>query len=1007
MSNDKKTYGPIVNRSLGTLLDTTLGASALTVDANVSGYTEIALAISISAYSSVTQLQGTFKFSYDGGVTWFDVADDDTGDIMVLTKTLTSGSSWVWTVKARAELIRATFTATGASGEAITITGTASSAPIKPTAPQSSGGGGGPVTLHATTHEDGGSDEINVANLSGQLADPQIPLGHHTEHELGGSDVVSIAGLSGLSATPQNPRNHHINHENGGVDEINVAGLSGQLADAQPPLSHHATHENGGADEINVAGLSGQLADAQVPSAHAATHHHSTGSDPLNNDTVGLGNVTNDAQLKRSASDFDTFTLKSTASKDDLVLIEDNSDSLNKKKVPAGQLPNLPVGQTVIVAKSGGEYTTIAAALASITTASISEPWTIIVRSGVYDESPLTMKPYVNIVGSDSRTVVHAINASVPLFTMANNSKINGISIDGPGSSECVSASSGNSAILNVKFVSGRTGISVTGSGTLMTVTGICEFGNSLQNGIESLNGAIVDANSVLNMASRAFYSDNAEMWIHNSGISGSLVGLDADNSGTIFPSLITCRDVSNPVHVGATGTNYIIGNSVTSHGVSMFDVIQESTSSVITLTSCFFSEDKISVVNFQNVNIQFASEDTEQKSVINSINMKNGVAEKGRELQTGEGGHTSRGIMVFEYTKSTDAYVNVTANAQSASSPTFGIPHGATDDALYIAWNLNKSGDKRKFFGILFDTVTALDLGLTGEVETEIWNGSAWISVRTMSAQETGKKLPFTNKEKFQRLGKESIRFNKSVDADWVKNDPVSFGIPLYWARFRIVQDVNIPPVFQYMDVHPSYIGFSEDGWMSCFGKARSVKTIPWDIGLLQAANNSPSNSDIYVSDYLNVGRIENRFQDGTIDRTGFNSHLPFDIDTSCPLTIEWAFTPLSNAVPGNDSVDWVVRWGWTNDGDDVFTSSSAAPTTGPNEQNISVSSIVTARRVQMSVKVELDISEMKSRSPSGNGDYIWVTIQRSGNSDSYNGDVAIINVSPKYIAWSIGGHE
>ncbi len=45
---------------------------------------------------------------------------------------------------------------------------------------------------------------------------------------------------------------HATSHENGGGDEINVGGLSGELADAQPPKTHSATHTNG-ADDIQNA----------------------------------------------------------------------------------------------------------------------------------------------------------------------------------------------------------------------------------------------------------------------------------------------------------------------------------------------------------------------------------------------------------------------------------------------------------------------------------------------------------------------------------------------------------------------------------------------------------------------------------------------------------------------------------------------------------------------------------------------------------------------------------
>ena len=54
--------------------------------------------------------------------------------------------------------------------------------------------------------------------------------------------------------------------------------------------------------------------------------------------TLGIGNVTNDAQLKRSANDFTTFTGKTVIASGDTILIEDSEDSYNKKKIIVGDL---------------------------------------------------------------------------------------------------------------------------------------------------------------------------------------------------------------------------------------------------------------------------------------------------------------------------------------------------------------------------------------------------------------------------------------------------------------------------------------------------------------------------------------------------------------------------------------------------------------------------------------------------------------------------------------------
>ena len=51
---------------------------------------------------------------------------------------------------------------------------------------------GGDVAPHASTHENGGTDEIGVAGLSGLLADPQTPLAHAASHKDGGADVLLL-----------------------------------------------------------------------------------------------------------------------------------------------------------------------------------------------------------------------------------------------------------------------------------------------------------------------------------------------------------------------------------------------------------------------------------------------------------------------------------------------------------------------------------------------------------------------------------------------------------------------------------------------------------------------------------------------------------------------------------------------------------------------------------------------------------------------------------------------
>lgn len=152
-----------------------------------------------------------------------------------------------------------------------------------------------------------------------------------------------------------------------------------QIGSSGTVPAHATTHKNGGSDEVATAtpaanaipkaGADGKLASGFIPQidhttlSNIGTNSHSTidthlasTSNPHSTTAsqVGLGSVTNDAQLKRAAADFATFTEKTTPVSADLLLIEDSAASGAKKKL---QLANLPGGvdATAIHKATSGE----------------------------------------------------------------------------------------------------------------------------------------------------------------------------------------------------------------------------------------------------------------------------------------------------------------------------------------------------------------------------------------------------------------------------------------------------------------------------------------------------------------------------------------------------------------------------------------------------------------------------------------------------------------------------
>ena len=70
------------------------------------------------------------------------------------------------------------------------------------------------------------------------------------------------------------PQAHKTSHENGGTDEISVVGLSGELADDQPPKAHAASHTDG-SDDIRdaTAAQKGLATAAQITKLDAVAEN--------------------------------------------------------------------------------------------------------------------------------------------------------------------------------------------------------------------------------------------------------------------------------------------------------------------------------------------------------------------------------------------------------------------------------------------------------------------------------------------------------------------------------------------------------------------------------------------------------------------------------------------------------------------------------------------------------------------------------------------------------------
>lgn len=130
---------------------------------------------------------------------------------------------------------------------------------------------------------DGYANDSDLQNHINNTTNPHNTdignLGSGTLAEL--NSIITDATLDD-SSDSRDPNTHASTHENGGSDEISVTGLSGLLSDPQTPLSHASSHISGATDEVdgdqldidwNPSNYTPTTAPAEVTSIDQLTAH--------------------------------------------------------------------------------------------------------------------------------------------------------------------------------------------------------------------------------------------------------------------------------------------------------------------------------------------------------------------------------------------------------------------------------------------------------------------------------------------------------------------------------------------------------------------------------------------------------------------------------------------------------------------------------------------------------------------------------------------------------------
>jgi len=179
----------------------------------------------------------------------------------------------------------------------------------------------GNVILNATPNAD------FIIHYYYQLHAGEVIDGYTVEDILRPPEITEDLLGTNVLARPDIPSNYTpIQTGSEGIDKISahLKGIDTKLG--MLDLSNYYTES-----EVDTLLLN------KADTSHTHVPSHIIG---LSKDSVGLGNVTDDSQLKRSAGDFISFMEKSSVVGSDILIIEDSSDSNNKKYVQVSNLPS-------------------------------------------------------------------------------------------------------------------------------------------------------------------------------------------------------------------------------------------------------------------------------------------------------------------------------------------------------------------------------------------------------------------------------------------------------------------------------------------------------------------------------------------------------------------------------------------------------------------------------------------------------------------------------------------
>lgn len=833
------------------------------------------------------------------------------------------------------------------------------------------------------------------------------------------------------------PTGHNPTHENGGADEINVAGLSGQLADPQTPLAHAiagATHTASTLAELNTKISDATLDDSsatRTPTAHSASHNKA-GGDVLNVNELGSSAAVADQLLAADGIGGNAWFSPATPGsiQPDDIAAEGISDSYSRGDHKHGVVTGAPT-QGIGAANAEGIASSFARSDHNHTIRETSGP-TDLVMGAVADGEVLTRS-----AGTIIGTSAAVITANPPADVEPDNVTAVGIDPTAARADHVHAATmgapvqgigGGNAGGSANSFARSDHGHALreTGGPTELTIGAIPDSYSVRRSGSTLVGVNYYDPSRIVTVAKTLLGADATNIpdaitlasaltptqaspvliqvapgayatppftlpsWVNLVGIGGGrMVSISAT---TATSTLVTMSANSSIYNLAISGANGVGGigvsvASVDSNGIvdCVIDDCETGLSLVgvgylVRVFRTFISNCTTAVyVNGAGSSVTIFGLTCEL--CVNGIHIgSSGGIVTGSEYRAFDDASFLRHVWVEGSTPATvfsvassvfradKAFINVNS--------TFSVEHASLvpgDEAVRLVSEFHVGSEDRPrescfgggdshTRGMSGLTNTNLEAGTWDDITDDIKNDDAVSAplfagvaagncfyiggdqefpgiktdITTALAIGTGAvvleywngsawtEIPHLSSEAdapydqyaqavFERTGNEQIRFGIDEISGWATKS--LNGITKYWARFRIVTAITTSPAADRIKLHTNRSEINADGLVEHFGNAEPQRELLWHRSLMEELSGfSQPNISIPVASNLTIQALNNGWADNAKDGSTTIVNSKPGLDTSRYLIYEVGWY---KSAAGNGNVELQLDVVTVNEGD------------------------------------------------------------------------------------------